>query len=206
MIDESGPWRDELRKSATRLKRWDTQQRWTERTYFLAERNIMMGAYSIRRLIDPGKSSSQLPKKTLVTQRFESINHTPRVLDRFSPERFYDIERPVNTQLTVGSLCNQIIHSFVFQFYRGADSTTSVLFVSDRDRGKHLNGIRFKLLADLFDYVGREDVIKSSREIVDENEKVTNMSNHDAVESGHAYYLDDGHVFVGWKHRLEDPN
>ncbi|MBM6588863.1 hypothetical protein [Brevibacterium sp. RIT 803] len=118
----------------------------------------------------------------LGTQRFESINRTPRRLDRFSPERFHDIERPVNTQLTVGSLCNQIIHSFVFQLYLEADCTTSVLLVSDRDRGKHFNGIRFKLLADLFDYVGREDVIESRRTIVDEDEKVTNISNHDTVD------------------------
>lgn len=61
MTGDSVPWRDELLKSAVRLRRWSTQKHWTERTYFLAKRDLMMGAYSIRRLIDSAKSSSLLP-------------------------------------------------------------------------------------------------------------------------------------------------
>ncbi|WP_156786318.1 hypothetical protein [Microterricola viridarii] len=199
MIGDSVPWREELLKSAARLRRWNTQRRWTSRTYFLAERDIMMGAYSIRRLIDSEKSSSLLPTRRIRTYRYALIARVPMLLDRFEPERFYDLRKPARTELEVGRLCNQIIHSFVFQIYLEHDSTTSVVFNSDRDRGKHLHGISFEDLAALFDYVGREDIVDYSGTMIDGIQEVVNRSNHDAVESGRATYSDDDRVLIEWK-------
>ena len=198
MIGDSVPWRDELRKLAVRLRRWSTQKRWTERTYFLAERDIMMGAYSIRRLVDSAKSSSLLPGKRIPAVRYPMVGRKPMVLDRFDLQRFYDLFKPTKSELEVGRLCNQIIHSFVFQIYLEDDDTTSVVFISDRDREKHLYGIRFEVLADLFDYVGREDIVDSSRTMIGGEETIVNTSNHDAVESGRARYIDDDRVITEW--------
>ena len=198
MIDDSVPWRQELMKSAWRLRRWNTQKRWTSRTYFNAERDIMMGAYSIRRLIDSKKSSSLLARRRIPTRRYALIGRVPLVLDRFDPERFYDIGAPTNSELEVGWLCNQIIHSFIFQLYLEDDSTTSALFVSDHDRGKHLHGLPFATIADLFDYVAREDVVERYGTMVDGEERIVNLSNHDAVESGRAVYADNDRVIIQW--------
>ncbi|MAM53249.1 MAG: hypothetical protein CMH35_00070 [Microbacterium sp.] len=198
MIGDSVPWRDELLKSSMRLRRWSTQKGWTERTYFLAERDIMMGAYSIRRLIDSAKSSSLLPSMRIPTVRYPLVGRKPMVLDRFDPEQFYDLQKGTKTELGVGRLCNQIIHSFVFQIYLEEDATTSVVFVSDHDRGKHLHGIAFEILADLFDYVGREDIIDYSGTMLDGEQTIVNASNHDAVESGRARYVADHRVVAEW--------
>jgi hypothetical protein len=65
------------------------------------------------------------------------------VLDRFDAERFYDLGKRTNGEFEVGWFCNQIIQSFVFQVYLEDDSTASVVFVSDRDHEKHLQGISF---------------------------------------------------------------
>ncbi|SDS81133.1 hypothetical protein SAMN04489834_2202 [Microterricola viridarii] len=159
----------------------------------------MMGAYSIRRLIDSEKSSSLLPTRRIRTYRYALIARVPMLLDRFEPERFYDLRKPARTELEVGRLCNQIIHSFVFQIYLEHDSTTSVVFNSDRDRGKHLHGISFEDLAALFDYVGREDIVDYSGTMIDGIQEVVNRSNHDAVESGRATYSDDDRVLIEWK-------
>ena len=102
MIGDSIPWRNELLRSAVRLRRWSSQRRWTERTYFLAERDIMMGAYSIRRLIDSAKSSSLLPGKRIPTVRYPIVGRRPMVLDRFDPERFYDLQKPTKSELEIG--------------------------------------------------------------------------------------------------------
>lgn len=158
----------------------------------------MMGAYSIRRLIDSQKSSSLLPGKRVRTLRFPLLDREPMVLDRFSPADFYDLSGSKKTELNVTSLCNQIIHSFVFQIYLEEDSTTSVVFTSDRDRGKHLHGIAFDVLADLLDYVGREDIIDLSGHMVEGEQTFTNRSNHDAVESGRATYSDDDQMDIAW--------
>lgn len=116
------------------------------------------------------------------------------VLDRFNPERFYDLQRPTKSELEVRRLCNQIIHSFVFQIFLEEDSTTSVIFVLDLDRGKHLHGIRFDVLAHRFDYVGREDIIDYSGATIGGEQTIVNTSNHDVVESGRARHNDDHRV------------
>lgn len=198
MIGDSVPWREELLKSAARIRRWNTQKRWTSRTYFNAERDIMMGAYSIRRLIDSEKSSSRLSIRRVPTRRYPLIDRVPMLLDHFNPEQFYNLNEPMNSELAVGWLCNQVIHSFVFQIYLEDDSTTSVVFTSDRDRGKHLHGISFTALADLFAYVGREDIVERSGTMIDGTQTVVNVSNHDAVESGRAVYFDDDRVIIQW--------
>lgn len=198
MISESAPWRDELRKSSARLLRWDKQKKWTTRTYFLAERDVMMGAYSIRRLIDSDKSSPQLPNKRLEVRRYALVGRKPMLLDRFSPELLYDVNNPVMAELSVARLCNQIIHSFVFQIYLKDDSTTSVVFVSDFDRDRHLNGISFRVLAEIFDYVGREEILRSSGSVRAGVTTMTNITNHDAVESGQAHYSTEERVGIEW--------
>lgn len=118
------------------------------------------------------------------------------VLDRFSPERFYDIDKPSRGELSVVRLRNQIVHSFVFQIYAEADGTTGVLFVSDHDRHKTLNGIGFASLADLFEYVAREDVVEHHGSMRNGVQTLVNTSNHDLVEDGLASYIDDERVTI----------
>jgi len=158
----------------------------------------MMGAYSIRRLIDSNKSSSLLPSKRIPTVRYPLVGRKPMVLDRFDPERFYDLHQPTRSELEVGRLCNQIIHSFVFQIYLEEDATTSVVFISDLDRGRHLHGVRFEVLANLFDYVGREDIVDFSGTMIAGEQTIVNTSNHDLVESGRARYVDDRRMATEW--------
>lgn len=158
----------------------------------------MMGAYSIRRLIDSRKSSSRLPGRQIRTKRYSLAGRKPMHLDHFNPEHFYDMTKPLNAQLEVGKLCNQIIHSFVFQLYLEEDATTSVVFISDRDRDKHLHGVGLEVLAELFDYVGREDVIEQSGTMRQGEQTITNVSNHDVVESGRATYADAERVDIEW--------
>lgn len=196
MIGDSVPWREELQKSSVRLRRWNTQRRWTHRTYFLAERDIMMGAYAIRRLIDSAKTSSLLGSRRYPLIHYPLTGRVPMTLDRFSPEDFYALEKPTRGEIDVARLCNQIIHSFVFQIFLTDDETTSVMLVSDRDRGHRLHCISFETIADLFSYVAREDVLERRSTMLDGEETIANISNHDLVESGRAVYEDDEHVYV----------
>lgn len=197
MIADSVPWREELYKSALRLQRWNTQSRWTSRTYFLAERDIMMGAYAIRRLIDSGKCSSNLPTRRCQMHWYQLTGRAPRGWrDRFSPEDFYDLFSPRNGELTAARLCNEIIHSYVFQIFGEEDDTTAVALVSDYDRSKRLWSISFDGLAELFDYVAREDVLESHVHTTSEIDEVHRVSNHDLVESGRAIYSDESHTYV----------
>lgn len=156
----------------------------------------MMGAYAIRRLIDSAKTSSLLGVRRYPVIQYPLTGRVPMTLDRFSPEDFYALEKPARGEIDVARLCNQIIHSFVFQIFVADDETTSVMFVSDRDRARRLHSITFEAIADLLSYVAREDVLHRESTTLDGKEKITNISNHDLVESGHADYADDARVHI----------
>lgn len=156
----------------------------------------MMGAYAIRRLIDSAKTSSQLGARRYPVIQYPLTGRVPMTLDRFSPEDFYALEKPMRAEIDVVRLCNQIIHSFVFQIFLADDETTSVMFVSDRDRARRLHSISFETIADLLSYVAREDVLRRETTTLDGKETITNISNHDLVEAGHADYEDDERIHI----------
>ena len=56
MISDSVPWREHLWKAAAALEKRASSVRWTDRTSFLVERDLMNGMFAIRRLIESAKS------------------------------------------------------------------------------------------------------------------------------------------------------
>jgi hypothetical protein len=56
VISDSIPWREQLLTVADTLKRRKVQRRWTERTSFLVERDIMVSAYAVRKLNEAHQS------------------------------------------------------------------------------------------------------------------------------------------------------
>ncbi|WP_344775612.1 hypothetical protein [Gryllotalpicola kribbensis] len=190
MISDSVPWREDLIRISRRLRTRDVQRRWTERTYYLVERDIMFGAYSIRRLIESRKTSTRLPQRRLRVRQWPLTGRVPRPLDRFFVTDFYDKEKQTVAEVDVARLCNQVIHSFFFQLALEDDGTTSLAVTSDRGRVSSVMVISLEQLAELFDYVGREDVLDWNANYSSGAELEERISNHDLVESGRARYAD----------------
>jgi hypothetical protein len=110
VIGDSVPWKIELLRIAVRLERRKTQKRWTEQTTFLVERDIMVAAFAIRRLIEAHKLSDDVTGREVVV-----VQHplSGRVPDYMSYERIwqhYDLGAGTEYVLTLGEFCNQIIH------------------------------------------------------------------------------------------------
>src|SRR5687767_863885 len=60
MLTSALQWKQELLKSAVRLEKKATQKKWTDQTAFIVERDVMVGAYAIRKLLEtPGRMSDQ---------------------------------------------------------------------------------------------------------------------------------------------------
>jgi hypothetical protein len=161
VIHDSIPWRDELLRVADRLEQRKAQQRWTERTSFLVERDIMVSAYAIRKLNEARRISDRLAAERLRVQRHELVG---RVLDHWVYEFWesFDLEKSTTVELTLTALCNQIIHSFVWRISATEeDELFDGIFVSsDRDRRKCLYFIGVDLLIGLLRDVGSEDIVE----------------------------------------------
>jgi hypothetical protein len=52
VVDDSALWHDELVKTAARLEARTKQTRWTGRTGYLIERDFVLSAYAMRKLVE----------------------------------------------------------------------------------------------------------------------------------------------------------
>jgi hypothetical protein len=161
VISDSIPWREELLRVADRLERRKVQRRWTERTSFLVERDIMISAYAIRKLHEARRISDRLAAKRLEIQRYELIG---QVLDHYRYEFWesFDLDNPRSAQITPIALCNQIIHSFVWHFSVDEEEELfdGIYVSSDRERRKYLYFVHVDVLVGLFHTIGSEDIVE----------------------------------------------
>lgn len=179
------PWRGELLKTAEALERRASLTRWTTRTGFLVERDLMVGMFAIRRLVESAKTSSLLPNERVSFGMHLLIGRAPGIYGRWSYWEYYDMDSEQQTELTVRDLVNLFIHSFVLEFYRlSEDGPATIWVVSERDRHKRRYSIPFAGVVALFRRVD-DDVVHMEGKW---NDTMTRLSQHDYVESGLARY------------------
>lgn len=149
MIDDSIPWKDDLVKVADRLEAKTRQKRWTDRTGYLIERDFMVSAFAIRRLLDAHKISDALRQRQIPVTRFDLAGRPPDLMSPTDIGDSYDFANGRRGSLIAVKLCQQLIHSFVFTF--SCDESTGqfdgVYVASDFDKGRFLYRI------DIADYI-----------------------------------------------------
>ena len=137
MTEDATPWKDDLVKVADRLEAKTKQTRWTDRTDFLIERDFILSAYAMRKLIDSHHVSAELGQRQIPVRRYELTGTPP---DPADIAEAYDFANGRRSTLSVMSLCHEIMHSFVFAFFCGetADLFDGIYVSSDRDKKKHV--------------------------------------------------------------------
>lgn len=182
MITDSVPWKDELVRIAADIERRGSQQRWSERSMYLFERNVMTAAYSIRKLIEARKVSDLLGRHSWPVTRYPRTGPVPDAWNSWEPEKLYDFEAPENASLSTLELCHQIVHSYMFfpSWEWNASATHRTLralcFVSVRTRTNYLYAIAIEELTKLIFTVGDEDVIDIRMEANTDGERwITNV-------------------------------
>lgn len=113
VITDSVPWKDDLIRVADRLEARANQKRWTERTSYLVERDVLVGAFSTRKLLDSHKVSQQTSGKTFAVQRAELTGEAADPWTAYLYWENYDVENQQDAQLGLRDLTNQLIHSMV---------------------------------------------------------------------------------------------
>ena len=197
MIDDSRPWREELFRTARRLRARKDQTRWTERSHYLVERDVMVGAYAVRKLIDSEKTSSLLSKRQVQVVSYPLVGRRLYALTNDQVDRAFDFANPSKHTLTVEVLCNQFVHSLVFMLEMEGDAgLTGVLVASDSASKKWLHHVSIDAIADLFDYVAREDVFRFRGSMIAGVMVTTRTSQHDLVEAHEAEYTDESRAEV----------
>jgi hypothetical protein len=146
-----------------RLERRKTQKRWTEQTTFLVERDIIVAAFAIRRLIEAHKLSDDVTGREVMVIQHPLSGRVPDCMSYGRIWQYYDLGAGTEYVLTLGEFCNQIIHSFNWTVICHEDGGLGgVFFSSDRAPRKVLYFTYIDLIVVLLREVGYDDVVSMS--------------------------------------------
>ncbi|MFF1741137.1 hypothetical protein [Streptomyces mirabilis] len=148
--------------TAERLEKRKSQRKWTDRTEFLVERDVMVGAYSVRRLKESFKISDKLVSHTWPVRIHEPCGPVSDVHNSHKFWELYNLEKGRDLELSLTNVCNQVIHSWIWGFSagEGGRGIDGIFVSSDKKRKKCLYFLSLDMLVDLFRSVGEEDIYR----------------------------------------------
>ncbi|WP_434627175.1 hypothetical protein [Chromobacterium sp. CV08] len=154
MIHESSYWKDDLLKLANRLELRLIQTRWGEKNLYTVEKEIFIGFYSIRKLIESKKVSDSISRKKYSVHEFPYRGNPISFATHFKDSE-YDLRKSKITEMPVSALCNQFIHSHHFlPFLPNSKNLIGFFFCSDRQRTAGLYLITLFDIVDIYRSVG----------------------------------------------------
>jgi len=169
MIWESRFWKEDLLRAAARIAKRTKQLRWPDRSYVNLEKDIFISCYSIRKLLDNHKLSDRVRGMSIPVTRYAASGKTVTLLNWHNIERLYDLDSEKKASLGLRKFCDQIIHSYVFiTLHEEGAGLRGLLFVSDKERNRHLYEVAARDLVNIFVKVG-EDTTHASNLRYDES-------------------------------------
>lgn len=134
MIHESSYWKDDLLKLANRLELRLIQTRWGDKNLYTLEKEISIGFYSIRKLIESKKVSDSLKTKDCVVMEFP-YRGIPEAINTYFNEGDYNLNKAKQSGIKLNQLCNQFIHNHHFlPFLLDGRNLIGFFFCSDHKR------------------------------------------------------------------------
>lgn len=169
MIWESESWKTPLLKLAKRLTSLKVSKEISEDQLSQIERDIFIGFYSVRRLIEtPTKVTDQTRAMLLAVSKFSNLKPvTWRNNHRL--DSLYDLSKSNQENRDISFVCGRVIHSFIFAPCVSEEGGLGgVFFTSDLDKDKFLLFMDIDEVIALFRQVGNDNpsVIESSRDPV----------------------------------------
>lgn len=122
MIFDSYVWKDDLKKEVKKFSKFikETKIRVAppdSAIFFLKiEKFFFVTAYIVRKLKESNKLSDELTTTEIPVKKYLRKNKDEILdfLNNHHCERFFDFKKPQKTKLPCMTLCNYLIHSFIF--------------------------------------------------------------------------------------------
>lgn len=164
MIHESSYWKNDLLKLARTLERRIIQTRWSDKNLFVVEKEIFLGFYAIRKLIESKKISDSITQRKHKLQEFP-YSGDPNSIVTHMRDTEYDLASGKTSYLTTVELCNQFIHSHHFlPFLPDGKHLVGFFFCSDRKRTSGIYLVTIFDIVELYRVVGANYPASMSKE------------------------------------------
>lgn len=154
MIHESSYWKDDLIKCSQKLSKRSYQKKWFERSFVAAEKEIFISFYAVRKLIESNKLTTKLCNKTFAVKTHNNLGKVVNQINRHDIDELYDLITHKKTDLNLRTICNLIIHSYIFIFNLEKGRLDGIFVTSDFTKDTNLYWISIKTLANILNEVG----------------------------------------------------
>ncbi|HDR8995990.1 TPA: hypothetical protein QDB01_001892 [Burkholderia vietnamiensis] len=156
MISESHYWKRPLLRTATWLERWRLDENVSERDLARIERELFVGFYAIRKLLETFKVSPSTRQRTYLLVWSPGIG-TADYMNWHRLDEHFDLDDLHEERHDLMFLCNQFIHSFIFLPTIDEDGALGGVYIaSDRIKKYKLYFIDIAQIVDAFRTVGRD--------------------------------------------------
>jgi len=188
MITESYYWREELLKIANNIKGNNQIIDWTDSDNAEFEKEIMIGFYIIRKLIEANKLTNRIISTNIKGYKFQKVGEQITFMNNHRFHEFYDLQKQLKNKFDLRFLINQFVHSYIFypiidfvnpeirknisdnvsdeeyeQLYQNEEKQiVGIWFNSDDNKDKFLYKIDLIKIINLFEVVGKCDITSMS--------------------------------------------
>lgn len=160
---ESCYWKEALKRTSKSIRPVAKPRRWSERAHCLVERDIMVGFFIVRRLIELQKVSDRVREFRVGVYSYPNRGKLVHRLNRADLEELYDTAKGLKQMKKPLYLSNQFIHAYTSFVMRGQDRNwDSVWVVSDFDRNHCIWRVPIPAIRALFDLVANSHVHSAS--------------------------------------------
>lgn len=154
MIYESHYWKESLLKSANWLSNLRLSENSRESTYVKLEKELMLGFYSVRKLIETIKISDSTKSLKFDIHWYKN-KKVVNWLNHLYIHENYDLNKSNYEQRNIEFICNLFVHSFVF-VVSGAGKLDGVYVATDRQKNKKVYFVPLNIILKIFRSVGRD--------------------------------------------------
>ncbi len=162
MIWESLYWKEELLRKAIALERYSEQHHWPDRALARAERILMTSFFEIRKLCDSRILTDKITRLQVPLKQSPPLGKTIHLLNRHRVTELYDISRASCIKKDLKFVCNQFVHTYVFELLMSRSGCLAgAFFSSDSQRLEMLFRIDILTVIRILKLVGHDYPKKS---------------------------------------------
>jgi len=157
MIWESWYWKKPLIEMADRLKKFKTAGDLDEEILAQIERDVFIGFYSVRKLIETiTKITDATKSMRMQLCWYPNIKHV-NWRNNHKIDELYDLRKKKKETRDIVFVCGRIIHSFIFTPVLDESGLDGIFFTSDLDMQKKLYFLEVDDVVRIFECVGHDD-------------------------------------------------
>ncbi len=154
MIYESHYWKEPLLASARWLSKLRLSEVTRESTYVKLEKELMVGFYSVRKLIETIKISDSTKTLKFEIQWHKNTKKVNWLNHAFLDEN-YDLTQTQSEKRDIEFICNLFVHSYVF-VVSGDGKLEGVYVSTDRQKNQKVYFVPLQVILKIFRIVGRD--------------------------------------------------